>query len=313
MLFSIIIPAYKRAFLSEAIESVLKQSFGDFELVIVDDCSPEHLDEIISEFKDVRIRSFRNSENTGPEKLVCNWNKCLDLCTGEFVICMGDDDKLCPDCLETYRSMIQRHPHVNLFHGRTRIIDAGGNCTAMQEERPEIESALSMLLPRLEGKRANQYIGDFCFRRSTLLEHGGFAFLPYAWGSDDLTAFQCAIKSGVCNSREVCFQYRESDLTISSNGHNEEKINATAELVDRYISLLDNHFADREQDRELALKCRSSLRKYYRKRAVIHMSYDIMGDRSMASFWMKRRKSINVGASDVLLACIRSMVKKNRI
>ena len=56
MMFSITIPAYKRAYLHEAIESCLAQTYFNFELVIVDDASPEDLYSIVEEFHDERIR-----------------------------------------------------------------------------------------------------------------------------------------------------------------------------------------------------------------------------------------------------------------
>ena len=57
---SFIMPAYKARFLKEAIASIIAQTFVDWELVVVDDCSPDNLEQIVSKFKDGRIRYFRN-------------------------------------------------------------------------------------------------------------------------------------------------------------------------------------------------------------------------------------------------------------
>ncbi len=106
MKFSITIPAYKKRYLAEAIESVIRQSYNDFELIIVDDCSPEDLYSIVQSFSDSRIKYFRNQTNCGAIDVVDNWNICLSYCTGDFVICMGDDDRLLPNCLEEYLELI---------------------------------------------------------------------------------------------------------------------------------------------------------------------------------------------------------------
>ena len=96
-LFSITIPAYKDKFLKEAIESVLSQTYENFEVIIVNDASPHNLDAIVNEFNDKRIRYFKNKNNCGARDVVDNWNICLNHASGDYVICMGDEDKLTPN------------------------------------------------------------------------------------------------------------------------------------------------------------------------------------------------------------------------
>ena len=123
MKFSITIPAYKQKYLYEAIESCLAQTFKDFELIIVDDASPEDLKSEVDKFQDTRIRYYRNEKNCGALNVVDNWNICLGYATGDYVICMGDDDKLLPNCLEEYFKLINRYPNIGLLHGWTEIIN----------------------------------------------------------------------------------------------------------------------------------------------------------------------------------------------
>lgn len=89
---SFILPAYKGRYLSEAIESILNQTFTDFELVIVNDCSPDDIDGIESTFVDSRIRYYRNESNIGGKDLVAQWNRCLALARGEWTVMASDDD-----------------------------------------------------------------------------------------------------------------------------------------------------------------------------------------------------------------------------
>lgn len=220
MKFSVTIPAYKAQYLQEAIESVTSQTYADWELVIVDDCSPENLEPIVKPFlTDSRIRYYRNEKNCGAVNVVDNWNICLSYCTGDYVICMGDDDRLLPQCLEEYSKLIEEHPGLNVYHCRTEIINEKGEIVNLQEPRPHWESILSFLWNRWD-HRNKQYIGDFCYNTSYLKSAGGYYKLPLAWGSDDITALLAAKEKGIANTEAFCFQYRENSQTISNTASN---------------------------------------------------------------------------------------------
>jgi len=121
---SICIPAYRsERFIGETIRSVLDQSFSDWELVIVDDASPDATREVIEGFADGRIRSFHNGENLGA---TANWNRALALARGRFVKVLCGDDVLLPDCLERQVHALDRHPDVVLVAGRRDIVDERG-------------------------------------------------------------------------------------------------------------------------------------------------------------------------------------------
>lgn len=226
MKFSITIPAYKSTFFKECIDSILVQTYEDFELVIVNDASPEDLDSIVYSYNDVRIRYYKNEKNCGAINVVDNWNKCLAYALGDYVICMGDDDRLLPNCLEEYVKLMEKYPGLGVYHAWTEIIDEDGNFFKLQHPRPEYESALSLIWNRWNG-RSTQFIGDFCFERETLNNSGGFYFLPMAWASDDITAVIAADGKGIANTQMVCFQYRENRRTITSTGNWKTKIEAT--------------------------------------------------------------------------------------
>ena len=63
--FSVTVPAYKAQFLSECIDSILAQTYKNFELIIVNDVSPQDLDSIVKRYDDPRIRYYKNKEATG--------------------------------------------------------------------------------------------------------------------------------------------------------------------------------------------------------------------------------------------------------
>ena len=97
---SICIPTYNGArYLEDCLDSALAQTFGDFELVIVDDGSRDATPEIVRRYsgRDARIKVWTNTRNLG---LVANWNRCVDLASGEWVKFLFQDDRLEPSCLE---------------------------------------------------------------------------------------------------------------------------------------------------------------------------------------------------------------------
>ena len=65
-LFSILIPAYKSKYLKECIHSILAQTYSNYEIIIVDDASPEDLKTIVNGFVDGRVHYYRNEKNYGP-------------------------------------------------------------------------------------------------------------------------------------------------------------------------------------------------------------------------------------------------------
>ncbi|MCD8298084.1 MAG: glycosyltransferase [Prevotella sp.] len=238
MKFSVTIPTYKCKFLQECIESVIAQTYTDFELIIVNDASPEDIASVIAHFDDPRIRYYVNERNCGSVNVVDNWNICLNYATGDYVICMGDDDKLLPCCLEEYGKLISQFPGLGVYHAWTEIIDEESNVVRMQEARPLRENVYSMLWHRLHGRV--QYIGDFLFDTALLKKNGGFYKLPLAWGSDDISAYIAAKDTGIANMQVPGFQYRVNSHTISRTGNVDIKllaINKEEQWYNEFLSV----------------------------------------------------------------------------
>lgn len=246
--FSITIPAFKVAFLEECIESCLNQTYSNFEVIIVDDCSPQDIRSVVDRYSDSRIHYYRNVKNCGAIDVVDNWNICLSYCTGDYVICMGDDDRLLPCCLEEYSKLIDKYPGIGLVHGWTEIIDENGKFSRITEPRPEYESVYSLLWNRWDNRKL-QFIGDWCFEVEWLRSHGGFYKLPLAWASDDISALIGASKNGVTNTQVLCFQYRSNSQTISSTGNVDVKVEAVSlekNWYEQFLSEAPNDELDRK-------------------------------------------------------------------
>jgi glycosyltransferase involved in cell wall biosynthesis len=96
--------------LRECIESILCQTYGNFEVLIMDDCSPDNTGEVAQSFYDPRVKYIRNDTNLGHLR---NYNKGINLTRGKYVWLISADDYLRRSyILERYVSLLDRNPHV---------------------------------------------------------------------------------------------------------------------------------------------------------------------------------------------------------
>lgn len=97
-LVSIIMPSWNTAnFIAESIQSVLNQTYTNWELLIVDDCSTDNTDEVVASFNDNRIKYFHNEKNSGA---ALTRNKAMREAQGEWIAFLDSDDLWVPNKLE---------------------------------------------------------------------------------------------------------------------------------------------------------------------------------------------------------------------
>lgn len=117
-LLSVIVPTYNRAeHLAPLLDSVLAQSFGDWECVVLEDCSParEAVKQICDDYaakSGGRVRVHLNEENLGYDKC---FRRLIELARGRYVFVMGDDDFVAPDAFNAVAGAIERHPGLGVI------------------------------------------------------------------------------------------------------------------------------------------------------------------------------------------------------
>ena len=130
---SVIMPNYNAwKYISEAIQSVLDQTFGDFEFIIIDDCSTDNSWEIIQNFakKDSRIIALRNEKNL----TVCRTaNRALDMARGEFIARLDSDDVSLPERLSRQLDFLKKNPEYILCGSNFQFIDQNGKIGKMRK------------------------------------------------------------------------------------------------------------------------------------------------------------------------------------
>ena len=109
---SILMPVYKTApFLREAMDSMLSQTFTDFELIVLNDCSPDNAEEILDEYNDPRIVRYLGKENVGLANVL---NVGMQMAKGKYIARMDSDDISSPNRLEVQIDYLERHPDIDL-------------------------------------------------------------------------------------------------------------------------------------------------------------------------------------------------------
>lgn len=121
---SICIPVYNaEKYIEETIKSVLNQSFSNFELIIIDNHSTDDTVNIVKEFKDERIKLFKNNKNLG---MVRNWNECLNKVQGKYIQFVCSDDVLYKECLKEKIELMKKNNNIVMVVSNTDIIDSNG-------------------------------------------------------------------------------------------------------------------------------------------------------------------------------------------
>ena len=133
VLFSVLIANYNNGkYLQDAIDSVFAQTYPNWEIVIVDDCSTDNSKEVYGKYKeDERIRVFVNETNQG-----CGYTKrrCAELAKGQLCGFLDADDMLLPDALETMVEIHRQHPEISLVFSRFYRCDEQMNITGENRE-----------------------------------------------------------------------------------------------------------------------------------------------------------------------------------
>ena len=140
-LVSVIMPAYNaEEYISQAIESVLAQSYSNFELIIINDGSTDNTEQIIHSFNDQRIRYFKQS-NQG---LAATHNFGIKQSRGEFVIKLDADDMMTPDFIARHLQEFEEHPEAHLIYCDDCLVDKNGEMIKVMEY-PEYSDRKSLI------------------------------------------------------------------------------------------------------------------------------------------------------------------------
>ena len=185
-LLSVVMPVYNsELYLAEAIESILGQTFTDFEFIIVDDGSEDNSADIIRQYaqRDCRIRLIQLAENAGPS---IARNVGLIAAKGELYATMDSDDVSLPERLRKQVNLLQAKPEIGAVGVHCRTVNA--NMQPKYDRQPPARHAL-ILLNHFVGLQSAPFVhASLMMRRGLVLEAGGYdESINYASDCDLIT------------------------------------------------------------------------------------------------------------------------------
>ena len=198
-------------YLREAIDSVIGQTFADFEFLIIDDASSDGSSEIIAEYadRDPRVVIFRNNMNMGLTKSL---NKGLRIAGGEYIARHDADDVSLPARLEKQVCMLEGQPDVVLVSGNLDLIDGDGHVWRQPRRRghPLLIAWFLLFYNYLGGH------SQVMFRRQPVIELGGYSEeRPYS--QDYELWLRLAEVGRIVIMPDVILKHRQHAASISSN------------------------------------------------------------------------------------------------
>lgn len=208
-LISVLMPVYNaQHHVAQAIESILNQSFADFEFLIVDDGSTDRSLKILQRYakQDSRIRLV-----TRPNKgIVQTLNQMLAIAQGELIARMDADDVAMPDRLARQVEFLRQHPEVVCVGGAQDWIDEAGRFLL---HHPEAEQDAEIQQLALTGQTPINHPSAL-IRRSALLQVGGYDESMYP--AEDLDLWLKLGEIGkLANLKDTVLQYRQHNQSVS--------------------------------------------------------------------------------------------------
>ena len=214
---AIVIPAYKTAFLSAALDSIAAQTCKDFTLYIGDDCSPEPIGNIVEQYQDKMSLVYqRFDSNMGGRDLVAQWERCISMSQSEpYIWLFSDDDVMEQNCVEElFRYIEKTKGYYDVYHFDVNEINEQGKVTRVLPAYPQLLSAYDYYCGKFSG-RYRSYVVENVFSRKVYEEKGGFKHFDLAWGSDVATWCIFSREKGMFKIPIARINWRRSTYNIT--------------------------------------------------------------------------------------------------
>ncbi|MGB8454201.1 MAG: glycosyltransferase family A protein [Anaerocolumna sp.] len=205
---TVFMPVYNaEKYLRQSIDSILNQTFQNFDFIIVEDASSDHSMEILRSYNDKRIKVYQNERNMG---ISYTRNKGLELCKTEYMALLDDDDIAMPYRIEHEVEYLDEHPEIDVIGGHQRQIDANGKDLNKQWSvylNPKYIKACLMT--------GNTMVNGSTMFRKKLIDENHIRYQDHCFGAEDYRFWvECSIKGTLANLDEVLLLWR--------NGHGNE-------------------------------------------------------------------------------------------
>jgi glycosyltransferase involved in cell wall biosynthesis len=226
---SVLMPAYNaEKYISEAIESILNQTFKDFEFIVIDDCSTDGTGKIINRYaaEDPRIIFLRNESNLKISKTL---NRGIDIARGKYIARMDADDWSYPDRLQKQFDFMEKNPEVGVSGGAVDICNEQMKITGRRKYN------LSDSDIRKKIFRYNPFAHSAIIIRKDVLQKSGLYDNDYNLAEDYELYFRIGRYAKFANLEDVLLKYRI--FSGSSTGKSTKKMElATIKARNKHLS-----------------------------------------------------------------------------
>lgn len=260
-------------YLRSAIESILKQTYQNFEFIIIDDCSTDDSLSIIESYSDKRIRIIKNEQNLGITKSL---NKGLAIAKGEFVARMDADDISFENRFEKQVEFLKNHPDYIVCGTGVELIG--------DWESKHTNKFICRTIPQKEEFRIHLLFGNYpniihptaMFNRSLLIKHNITYNENYPLAQDYRMWVSCSEVAECANLQETLLYYRVHGKAVSSDKKEMQKniaIQIMQEQLDKLHLELTEETAEIHKDflfsrKEYSIECKKWIKillKYNKK------------------------------------------------
>lgn len=254
--FSIILPVRNGGeYVKACIASILSQTFQDFNVLVLDNCSTDGTSEWLASLQNEKITVIPANKPLSIEE---NWGRIKDISKNEFITLIGHDDLLYADFLENINRLIEQYPYANLYHTHFNFIDAAGKVTRKNKPMNSLLTANNLLKGFLTHAIDSMGTGYVMRTKDYDALEGIPVKYPNLLFADFELWLNIAGKGFVAVSPNTCFAFRVHQSTTGTS--QDYKLHKALELYVDFLAGLKN--SDNEKG-ALVLQYSNELLSFY--------------------------------------------------
>jgi len=266
---SVVMPVYNaNSYLHEALESVLQQSFTDFEIIVVDDGSTDTSVEIVKSYHDWRIKFIANTHD-----FISSLNKGLNMAKGKYIARMDADDVMLPHRLETQFQFMETYTNIDICGSYAECF---GMSKRLMQYATEHDQIISLML------LTNPLIHPSVMIRRSIFENDTTLRYPYGYPcAEDYKLWTVLACKGFrfANIPEVLLHYRHSSSQVTERKFNIMR-QTSLKIQKEYADWVVKHIVDKNRrysDFIEQLVCLSN-DKLISFKSLIHIIYHVFSN-----------------------------------
>lgn len=267
---TIVLPTYNgEKYIRQSIESVIGQTYKEWELIVIDDCSTDHTNQIVKEYvkKDHRVKLYKNLQNL---RLPSSLNVGFKKSRGQYLIWTSDDNLFKPEALETLRNRLRDNPKLGLVFSDMDYIDSEGRIIG---HTPPIYSVNEIFYRNIVG-------ASFMYRREVYQNIGDYNNQKFLVEDYDYW-LRIARKFDIQYVEKSLYLYRQHKGSLTETKNHD--------MLDAKVKLLEEGLNATELNQEIKAMI-------YRELAIANFSLDRF---DQMKFYIKKLRCIQKSISNL--------------